>query len=90
VTQRLFDIRLLLKRTLVYTLLLGGLIALYSAGVLFLTGLFDRLDLGRLSSSAISLISALGIGFGVEPLRRLERATGRLPLPPRARGAARA
>lgn len=76
VTQRLFDIRLLLKRTLVYTLLLGGLIALYSAGVLFLTGLFDRLDLGRLSSSAISLISALGIGFGVEPLRRgLERAT---------------
>lgn len=76
VTQRLFDIRLLLKRTLVYTLLLGGLIALYSAGVLFLTGLFERIDLLRLSPFAISLLSALGIGFGVEPLRRgLEQAT---------------
>lgn len=75
-TQRLFDIRLLIKRTLVYTLLLGGLIALYSAGVLFLTGLFERLEFLSLSPFAISLLSALGIGFGVEPLRKgLERTT---------------
>lgn len=76
VTQRLFDIRLLLKRTLVYTLLLGGLIACYSAGVLFLSGLFERLGFLRLPPSTVGLLSALGIGFGVEPLRRgLERAT---------------
>ncbi len=76
VTQRLFDIRLLIQRTLVYTLLLGSFIAAYSSLVLLLTGLVQRLGISGFSPFIANLIGALGIGFGVEPLRKgLERVT---------------
>jgi signal transduction histidine kinase len=76
VAHKLFDIRLLIKRTLVYTLLLGILIAAYSVVVLFLSGILQQMSNAALRPFTANLLGALGIGFGVEPLRRwLERAT---------------
>jgi signal transduction histidine kinase len=75
VAHRLFDIRLLIRRTLVYAGLLFVLTALFSALVLGLTNALRQV-LGEGYALGVSLGAALLIGLGVEPLRRgLETAT---------------
>lgn len=76
VAHHLFDIRLLIRRTLVYALLLSGLTALFSVLVLGLTNALQSLLGARTPTFFINLVAALGIGLGVEPLRHwLERVT---------------
>lgn len=76
VAHHLFDIRVLIRRTLVYALLLSGLTALFSVLVLVLTNALQSLLGTRTPTFFINLVAALGIGLGVEPLRHwLERVT---------------
>lgn len=76
VAHKLFDIRILLQYTLIYTALLGLLSAGYSVIALGLTGLLSQVSGVPISSFGTNLAGAVLIGFGVEPLRRcLERAT---------------
>jgi signal transduction histidine kinase len=79
VAHQLFDIRLIIQRAVVYTLLLGLLIAAFAIAVLLLTNVLQHAgsSLAFLSNPFVSsLIAALLIGFGVDPLRRwLVKAT---------------
>jgi hypothetical protein len=68
VAHHLFDVRLLIRRTLVYTLLLAALTGAFAAfekGVEHLL----RPHLGS-DSFATDLIAALLVGFAVDPLKR--------------------
>ncbi len=68
VAHRLFDIRLLIRRTLVYTLLLAALTGAFAA---FEKGMEHLLrPLIGPDSFATDLMAALLVGFAVDPLKR--------------------
>lgn len=79
VTARLFDVRLLIRRTLVYSVLLAALAGAFAALEKGLEHLLSPF-LGRDNSFSTDLVAALLVGFAVDPLkRRLHRfVTGRL------------
>jgi hypothetical protein len=68
VSHRLFDVRILIRRTLVYTALLGVLAGLFAA---FEKGLehFLRPLLGN-DSFGTDLLATLVVGFAIDPLKR--------------------
>jgi hypothetical protein len=68
VSHRLFDVRILIRRTLVYTALLGVLAGLFAA---FEKGLehFLRPLLGK-DSFGTDLLATLVVGFAIDPLKR--------------------
>jgi len=68
--HQLFDVRVIIKRTFVYTLLLGTVFALYSS-IIFL---FTQVLQGGIALSGAnffaSMVAAVVIGLTLEPLRR--------------------
>lgn len=74
VRHRLFSIRLLIRKTLIYGLLLSFVLAAYSAVVVLVTD-----HLAGQSASALTRFSVLVIAFSFDPLRRfLEKSVDRL------------
>ncbi|MCC2631990.1 MAG: putative Histidine kinase, partial [Patescibacteria group bacterium] len=76
--HRLFDIRIIVKRTVVYTMLLAFIFVVYSSVIFLLTQVIQRQASGAVDRNAFiaNLIAAIVIGFSVSPLRRwLEERT---------------
>jgi len=70
VRHRLFDIRLVVARTLAYVLLLTTLAILYGLGLFATTSLFFAHTQVGISEQATYLILALVLAFTFQPLRR--------------------
>ena len=66
---RLYDIDVIIRRTLQYTLLTGSLALVYFGGVVLLQGVFERMT-GKGDSALITVISTLGIVALFNPLRK--------------------
>lgn len=82
VAHRLFDIRLIIKRTAVYSLLLAGISGGYSATEYLLTELFRSASTQVASPLAAHIIGAVVVSLCVNPVRKwLERKIHRLLYP---------
>lgn len=66
---RLYDIDILIRRTLQYGLLTGLLVLLYFGGIITLQGIFASLT-GEQNSPLVTVITTLGIAAVFNPLRR--------------------
>ncbi len=69
VRYRLYDIDILIRRTLQYTLLTGLLVLTYFGGIITLQGILVPLT-GESNSSLVTVITTLGIAALFNPLRR--------------------
>ncbi len=69
VTQHLFDIRLVIKRTVIFTSLVTLTFAIYTVIILLLSRIFQQ---GNTSFQgfAINLVAALAVGFSFEPMQK--------------------
>ena len=65
---RLFDIDIIIRRTLQYALLTGLLALIYYGGVVLLQGIFGQLT-GETNSPLVTVITTLGIAALFNPLR---------------------
>lgn len=84
IAHRLFDIRLIIKRTVVYSLLLAGISAAYSGVQYLLTELFRSVSGGASTPLAANIAGAVVVSLCVNPLRKwLERRIHRLLYPRR-------
>src|SRR5262249_39239710 len=82
VAHHLFDIRLVIKRTAVYSLLLAGISGGYSAVEYLLTELFNSVSHSPTSSLAANIAGAVIVSLCVSPARKwLERKIHRLLYP---------
>lgn len=78
IAHHLFDIRIIIKRAIVYTVLLGFTFAIYSAIIFSATTLLNGSTGFNSQTYAANLFGALIIGFSFDPLRRwLEDRTDR-------------
>lgn len=68
IAHKLFDIRLIVKRTLVFTILLAFVFAVYTSIIVILTQVLQQGTQTKQSFFA-NLLAALIIGFSFEPLR---------------------
>jgi signal transduction histidine kinase len=76
--HRLFNIRLLVARSLAYLLLLGTLAGLYGLGIFAISSVFFRNSIPLIQTSAF-VVLALFIAFTLQPLRRFfEKITDRI------------
>ncbi len=76
IAHRLFDIRVIIKRTVVYSVLLIFILSTYAIIVFFFSQVFGGQGQLGLKSFVPSMIAAILIAFGFEPLRRwLQNAT---------------
>jgi hypothetical protein len=66
---RLYDIDVIIRRTLQYTLLTGSLALVYLGGVVLLQGIFERIA-GKRESALVTVISTLAIVALFNPLRK--------------------
>lgn len=82
VAHRLFDIRLIIKRTVVSSLLLAGISGGYSATEYLLTELFRSASTQAASPLAAHIVGAVVVSLCVNPVRKwLERKIHRLLYP---------
>lgn len=78
IAHRLFDVRLLIRRTVVYTLLLSVMAGVFPAVEQVLQHVLRPL-LGTQDNLATSMVAALIIGMAVEPVkRRLHQVTDKM------------
>ena len=86
IAHHLFDIRLVIKRTAVYSLLLAGIAGGYSAVEYLLTELLNSLSPGATSPLATQIAGAVVVSLFVSPVRKwLERKIHRLLYPNRGK-----
>lgn len=69
ITQHLFDIRVIIRRTIIFAGLLTIVFGIYSAIIVLVTQLFQQ-NINTRESFFTNLFAALVIGFTFEPLRR--------------------
>jgi signal transduction histidine kinase len=69
VAHQLFDIRLVIKRTVIFTALLTFSFAVYAAIIVLLSRIFQQQAVST-SGYIINLVAALGVGFSFEPMRK--------------------
>lgn len=82
IAHHLFDIRLIIKRTVVYSILLAAISAGYSAVEYLLTELFAAQSQSGASALAAHIAGAVVVSLGVSPVRKwLERKIHRLLYP---------
>ena len=69
--HQLFDVRIVIRRTVVFTILFVFIITVYSASALFLRNalLGEKVSLS-FNANAINVLTICVIGFSIEPLRR--------------------
>ncbi len=78
IAHRLFDIRVIIKRTVVYSVLLGFVLITYALVVLFFSQIFGGEATLSARSFAPNIIAAILIAFGFDPLKRwLQNVTDR-------------
>lgn len=75
VTHRLFDVRVIIKRTVVYSVLLTFVSVTYAIIVLFFSQIIGGEASFGLSSFVPNIIAALLIAFGFDPLKRWLQST---------------
>lgn len=79
IAHHLFDIRVIIKRTVVYSLLLAAISGGYSAVEYLLTELFTSISHNATSTLATNIIGAVVVSLCVHPVRQwLERKIHRL------------
>lgn len=66
----LFDIRLIIKRTVVYTLLLIFIISTYSLAVLSAAQIIQSDSVLSFANAIPNILAAIVIGFSIDPLKR--------------------
>lgn len=82
IAHRLFDIRLIIKRTVVYSVLLAGIAGGYSGVEYLLTELINSLSQSAGSSPTAHIAGAIVVSLCVSPVRKwLERKIHRLLYP---------
>lgn len=82
IAHHLFDIRLIIKRTVVYSLLLAAISAAYSATEYLLTELFASQSQGNSGPLFAHIAGAIVVSLGVSPVRKwLERKIHHLLYP---------
>jgi hypothetical protein len=90
IAHHLFDIRLIIKRAVVYSLLLAGISGGYSAVEYLLTELFTSASPEAASPLAAHIIGAVMVSLCVNPVRKwLERKIHRLLYPKHSKRAIR-
>lgn len=70
IAYRLFDIRIIVKRTIIYSVLLVFVMATYTIVVFSFAALFGSDTQITFKNSAANIVAALLIAFGFDPLRR--------------------
>ena len=68
--HHLFDIRVVVKRTVIFTGLLSFVFAIYSAIIVLFSEIFQKGSYITLANYFVNLVATLVIGFSFEPLRR--------------------
>ncbi|HET6864031.1 MAG TPA: ATP-binding protein [Candidatus Saccharimonadales bacterium] len=77
--HRLFDIRLVIARSVAYLLLLGTLAGIFAASLFGLTSLFFKAGNTSNSEQAVFVIVAVALAFLLQPLKRFfDKFTNRL------------
>lgn len=69
IAKQLFDIRVVIKRTVIFAALLTFTFAVYTAIIVALSSLFQQ-ETGNARGLIINLVAALAVGFSFEPMRR--------------------
>lgn len=70
IAYRLFDVRLIVKRTLVYSILLASISAIYSLVIFFSSQFIGGEANFRASSLAPNVIAAILVALGFDPLKK--------------------